>query len=329
MVQNFDGGNRLGGLEKKMRKLQGDSSAVESGRGVGVDSKSPVRVEEGFHHMKKRNERPACIKKKATYARETTGGGGAVRRNQPGEGPDNQVKEAMGGGGTKEGGRAVGVDDIGTVIAGKRCTSPSILPHVKIELTVSELGEFITSSFSECEGIVEEFLRDAVERLEENTAQLPALVEELSVKRASLQSLEKKHKEMTWELARCVDVTKYYKSKGACEGDVEKQQMAELGARVQKLEVEAECHKAWVVVHEAEVSLRRYKDSLAALVRHIKMWESGKEHHIRKLCTAMYGVQDKTTLSIRVAIQKAGLMCKCDNVNCKYPFEVDDVHADL
>ena len=79
-------------------------------------------------------------------------------------------------------------------------------------------------------------MHDYVEKLEENTAELRALVEELSVKRASLQKLEKKHEEMTWELALRVDVTKYYKSKGACEGDVEKQQMAELGARLQKLD---------------------------------------------------------------------------------------------
>ncbi|KAG0594764.1 hypothetical protein M758_UG107300 [Ceratodon purpureus] len=197
------------------------------------------------------------------------------------------------------------------------------MPLVKVEHTVSTEGEFMT--WTECEGIVEEFLRDSVEKLKENSAKAPLLIEDLSLKRAALYKLTNKQENMTMELALRVNATNDCVNNGASEKEVREQEMAEFGVRLKKLEVGTECHRVWVAVHEAEVSLRRYKDSLAALVRHIQKWESEKELHIRMLCTAL---QDKTT-STRVALQKAGLVCKCDKVGCKYPFEVDDVHADL
>lgn len=105
-------------------------------------------------------------------------------------------------------------------------------------------------------------------------------------------------------------------------GDEEHHQQREGEAESRKKESEQKAARALSLLLSHRAEIAREEKAMKTLTRVLEGWESNFDARVQNLLSELR----KPAASDREALQNAGFVCICTDVNCRFPLVVDEKH---
>ena len=96
----------------------------------------------------------------------------------------------------------------------------------------------------------------------------------------------------------------------------------ELASLEKKVAAEDACYSVWTNTRALGKKLSDLTESMDSMLRIADMWEEKTDSYAARL----YEELTRPDIRVEEAFQNAGLDCRCEDVNCDFPHEVDDNH---
>ena len=141
----------------------------------------------------------------------------------------------------------------------------------------------------------------------------------LDIAAMKIQELRVEHFTKQYELG--VQVSKHHRGPNAIPVLTrEEREALQLKTLVERL-----CCDAWMSTRTLTLKIRRVKTELQTLERIMAVWEAGIESHAERMFKELM----REDIPEEAAFQEAGLECRCSDVNCDFPYTIDDEHRHL